>query len=127
MGVLVALSWAFIALGLLTGLAILIDVVRHPQPMAIMNITWPITGLYFPGIGWWLYDRMGRPDALTGSHTHKPKWQSVFVSVTHCGGGRPGILVHDANRNDNRLCDFLPGELVSGQSRHQTRHVKKYH
>jgi hypothetical protein len=87
MDTLIALSWAFIALGLLTGLAILIDIIRHPQPMGVMNITWPITGLYFPGIGWWLYERMGRPDVLAGGHTHKPKWQSVFVSATHCGGG----------------------------------------
>ncbi|WP_242495507.1 DUF4396 domain-containing protein [Salinicola tamaricis] len=28
--------------------------------MSIMNITWPITGLYMPLVGWWAYRRMGR-------------------------------------------------------------------
>ncbi|MDH4572154.1 DUF4396 domain-containing protein [Salinicola acroporae] len=96
-------SWGFLLLGIATALAIAVDVSRRPQPMSIMNVTWPITGLYMPLIGWWAYRRMGR--APTGSqqarqhHDHghgyqghhhggdKPKWQSVFVSATHCGGG----------------------------------------
>ncbi|MES1956228.1 DUF4396 domain-containing protein [Salinisphaera hydrothermalis] len=87
MATLTAISWVFIVLGLLTGLAILVDVRRHPQPMSVMNITWPINGLYAPIFGWWVYKGLGRPDALAGGHTHKPKWQSVAVSVTHCSGG----------------------------------------
>lgn len=103
--VLTVVSWFFILLGLLTGLAIAIDVYKRPQHMSIMNITWPITGLYFPAVGWWMYTAMGRPDGMPkdknsgheshdhegGGHAHhhalKPKWQSVFVGVTHCGGG----------------------------------------
>lgn len=124
---LTTLSWIFIALGVLTALAIAVDVSRRPQHMGVMNVTWPITGLYFPVIGWWLYAVMGRPDGMPrdGGHVHqehqehqehqshaahdqhhsehhhdghqgrdhhhhhapKPKWQSVFVGVTHCGGG----------------------------------------
>lgn len=96
---LVQISWLVIGLGMLTALAIAVDIVRYPQPMAVMNITWPITGLYFPLVGWWLYARMGRPDGKMarhhqhhgGDHGHhhadKPHWQSVFVGVTHCGGG----------------------------------------
>lgn len=84
-------SWIVIVLGLLTGLAILRDVIRYPQPMAIMNVTWPITGLYIPLAGWWIYRIMGRAAPAHHDHDHhhadKPKWQSVFVSVTHCGGG----------------------------------------
>lgn len=101
---LTAIAWIVIALGVLTALAIAADIRRHPQPMRVMNITWPITGLYFPVIGWWMYSSMGRPDGKPshapqttghenhdGGHAHhhadKPKWQSVFVGVTHCGGG----------------------------------------
>ncbi|WP_203142032.1 DUF4396 domain-containing protein [Marinobacter mangrovi] len=76
------IAWFFIALGILTAAAIALDVRRHPQHMAIMNITWPVTGLYFPVVGWWLYKRIG----LKG-HGEKPLWQGVFVSTTHCGGG----------------------------------------
>lgn len=92
-------SWIVIALGLLTAGAIALDVRRHPQHMSVMNITWPITGLYMPVIGWVAYWFMGRPDGRSrhsdhdadagAGHHHaaKPKWQSVFVGVTHCGGG----------------------------------------
>ncbi|TBW51312.1 DUF4396 domain-containing protein [Marinobacter halodurans] len=76
------IAWLSIALGLLTALAIAADVKRNPQHMAIMNITWPVTGLYFPIVGWWLYKSIG----LKG-HGEKPLWQGVFVSTTHCGGG----------------------------------------
>ena len=79
-------SWFFLALGVLTALAIAVDVYRHPQPMSIMNVTWPITGLYFPVIGYWMYAKMGRAGSGHG-HGDKPFWQGVFVSTTHCGGG----------------------------------------
>jgi hypothetical protein len=63
--------------------AIVIDVIRHPQPMAVMNITWPITALYFGPVAWWAYSRMGRPE----QDRDNPFWMKVFVGVTHCGGG----------------------------------------
>lgn len=91
-----AVSWVFLGLGILTGLVILADIIRHPQPMSVMNATWPITGLYFPIVGIWIYWRMGR-STRGGGHQHghghhhghgdKPLWQGVFVSTTHCGGG----------------------------------------
>lgn len=95
-------SWVFLLLGVATAITIGFDVRRRPQHMAIMNVTWPITGLYMPVIGWWAYQRMGRSASASPGHTHrsgqqqnahhhhhsdKPKWQGVFVSATHCGGG----------------------------------------
>jgi hypothetical protein len=72
-----------LALGVGTALVILADVARRPQHMAVMNVTWPITGLYLPVVGAWMYYVMGRR-----SHGgEKPFWQSVAVSSTHCGGG----------------------------------------
>ena len=81
------IAWIFLALGVLTALAILIDVVRHPQPMSVMNVTWPVNGLFSPIFGWWVYKTLGRPDADAGDHVDKPFWQSVLVGVTHCAGG----------------------------------------
>ncbi|RKQ95859.1 uncharacterized protein DUF4396 [Kushneria sinocarnis] len=89
-------SWIFLLLGVATCLIIAIDIRKRPQHMAVMNVTWPITGLYMPVIGWWAYVAMGRAppaneqQAHHGQHHHgggKPKWQGVFVSATHCGGG----------------------------------------
>ncbi|KEZ76071.1 DUF4396 domain-containing protein [Salinisphaera hydrothermalis] len=111
---LTVISWIVILLGIVTAVAIAIDCYQRPQHMNVMNVTWPITGLYFPVVGWWIYAVMGRPDGMPrdgsdhdhGGHDHsghdhghdddggcghhhapKPKWQSVFVGVTHCGGG----------------------------------------
>lgn len=86
---LVILSWVSILLGLWTAAVIAVDVVRRPQHMKIMNIVWPVTGLYFPLVGWWLYTAMGRPiavDAPKGSGP-QPYWKSIFLSATHCGSG----------------------------------------
>lgn len=86
---LTVLSWVSIALGLATAAAIAFDVRRHPQRMRIMSIVWPVTGLYFPIIGWWLYTALGRPMAIDAPPmgAKKPRWKSVFLSATHCGSG----------------------------------------
>lgn len=98
---LITVSWMFIVLGLLTALAILVAVIRNPQPMNVMNVTWPVSGLYLPVIGWWIYRRLGHVEHHGQAHDHhhghqhghghshgdKPFWQGVFVSTSHCGGG----------------------------------------
>ena len=53
-------SWVTVILGLLTALALAFDVATHPQHMKIMNVVWPITGLYLPIAGWLLYADMAR-------------------------------------------------------------------
>ncbi|MGQ3381113.1 DUF4396 domain-containing protein [Priestia endophytica] len=96
------ISTIFIAIGILQFFIITVDVIRHPQMMFVMNIVWPITGLYFPILGIGFYFILGRKDIKTkmeDKHTHnmhhsephhhskKPFWQSVFVSTTHCSSG----------------------------------------
>jgi Domain of unknown function (DUF4396) len=82
-------SWISIAFGFLTAIIISIDLIAHPQKMPIMNIVWPVTGLYFPLIGLWFYHAMGRPasadaPAMKGE---RPYWNRIFLSATHCGSG----------------------------------------
>lgn len=86
---LVILSWVSIILGLATAGVIALDARHHPQHMTIMNIVWPVTGLYFPVAGWWLYAAMGRPMAADAPKMkrHQPYWKSIFLSATHCGSG----------------------------------------
>jgi hypothetical protein len=63
-----------------------IELLRHPQPMAIMNAVWPITALYFGPIAVWWYWTLGRAGAH--EHAHKrPFWKSIIVEATHCGAG----------------------------------------
>jgi hypothetical protein len=70
-------------------MAIALDIPQHPQRTKIMNIVWPLTGLYLPIVGWWLYDNMARPRPMcrcvvTGRQRFL---RSVFVSTTHCASG----------------------------------------
>jgi len=58
---LTAVSWVSVGLGFLTMSAVAADVFRHPQHVKIMNVVWPVTALYTPVIGWWLYKSMGGP------------------------------------------------------------------
>ncbi|SRR5581483_70708 len=56
------------------------DVVRHPLRMWIMNIVWPVTGLYAGPLGLWVYYRIGR-------RKEKPFPQTVALAAMHCGSG----------------------------------------
>ena len=83
-------SWVAVILGLATALAIAFDVAAHPQHMKIMNVVWPITGLYLPIVGWLLYGDMARrkpPRDMHTAHGGRPFWKSVFISTTHCAAG----------------------------------------
>jgi hypothetical protein len=90
---LIVVSWVAVILGLLSALAIAFDVTAHPQHMKIMNVVWPITGLYLPVLGWLLYGDMARRKPMSMSkdmhpaHGGRPFWKSVFVSTTHCAAG----------------------------------------
>lgn len=67
---LVIISWVAIFIGILQAIIITVDVARHPQQMMpIMNIVWPLTGLYFPIFGIWAYDRLGKAKKQS-EHTH---------------------------------------------------------
>lgn len=102
-------SWAAIILGVVQAMLIAMDVRKNPQEMMpIMNIVWPLTGLFFPIAGIWAYYKMGRNTEsgheghgklhhyehdgmnhqhMQHGHANKPFWQSVFVSTTHCSSG----------------------------------------
>jgi hypothetical protein len=83
-----AVSWISIVLGFVTAGIISNDLVAHPQKMRIMNIVWPLTGLYFPLIGLRFYHAMGRPmAAVAPAKGEQPYWKQIFLSATHCGSG----------------------------------------
>jgi hypothetical protein len=78
------------------------DELRHPQKMAVMNVVWPVSALYFSVFAVWAYYRFGREkerDAVehTGSGpaqnqrrkgTHPgPSPAQIAVGTSHCGAG----------------------------------------
>jgi hypothetical protein len=72
---------SLVAAGICSAIVV-IDLVRFPQPMAIMNWVWPITALYGGPIALWMYARLGRSPTR-----EKPFYSGVAVSATHCGAG----------------------------------------
>lgn len=80
----------FLVLGGCTALMILKDLFRHPHPVSVMNIIWPLTGLYMPFIGWIAWWYLGRkpsqqqklallaPQKIRGNAS----WQTIFISTS---------------------------------------------
>lgn len=70
MQLLTIIAWTTIILAIIQTIIITIDISRHPQhTMPIMNIVWPLTGLYFPIIGIWAYYRLGREHTSPQQHS----------------------------------------------------------
>ena len=110
-----SLATASIALAFLCTAVILVMLLVLPQKMAIMNVVWPVTALYWGPVGvWGLWD-MGSPPVSPTKRMEqeleqdrrelekardskdqeeqdkdkpsKPFWQQVAVGDTHCGAG----------------------------------------
>ena len=58
-----------------------VDVAQHPQKMTVMNIVWPVCGLFGPGLMIWAYYSWGRRNA------DQPFAVTVFKGALHCGSG----------------------------------------
>jgi hypothetical protein len=58
-----ALAIASLLIAVVCAAYILVDVVRHPQRMAIMNWVWPITALYAGALAVWAYYAWGKASA----------------------------------------------------------------
>lgn len=77
-----------------TALGIAWDIRHHPQHMKVMSVTWPVTGLYMPVFGWFVWQALGahkRTDthdhSAHSAHHHTVSWRDACVSATHCGAG----------------------------------------
>jgi hypothetical protein len=94
-----AISIIALALGAASTLVITVDILAgHPQHMWIMNLVWPITGLWAGPLAVWGYYKAGRLSthqtmkALKGRGEtpptrEKPFSQMVALGATHCGAG----------------------------------------
>lgn len=92
------LAWASLALCFACALLILIQTIRTPQKMGIMNLVWPITALYMGPFAVYLY-RKSLPVSIKKPMT--PQMKSIVerhkddpptaiqnsIAVFHCGAG----------------------------------------
>ena len=96
------LSFITIALGLASCLWLVVQMVRRPQPMAIMNWVWPLVGLSGGPLAIWLYRRHA-----AYHNGRAPKALAVATATCHCGAGcTPGDLIAES------LAMVTPGILV---------------
>ena len=80
-------AWLALAAGFATMAYLALEVVRRPQKMAVMNLVWPISGLYLGPLAVVLFRRM---QAETRSRQHQdgpPDVIQTSVSTLHCGAG----------------------------------------
>lgn len=84
------LALPFLVVGGCTALMIMKDLFRHPHPVAVMNIVWPLTGLYMPFFGWLAWWYLGRQPsrqaklallAPAGPQRYT-NWQTIFISTS---------------------------------------------
>jgi hypothetical protein len=100
------LSWLSIALGVLCAAWIVADLSRRPAHMGVMNLVWPLCGLFGSLPLLWFYRRYGH------SHEGKdgndvPFAVSVAKGTLHCGAGCTlGDLLAES------LAHVLPGALI---------------
>jgi hypothetical protein len=96
---LLVFAWISLALALACALLIHFAELRQPQKMAVMNVVWPVSALYFSLIAVWAYWNWGRPKTVTNPpqkmhldtrRSASPVWPSfaqVAVGTSHCGAG----------------------------------------
>jgi hypothetical protein len=95
---LAAIACVSIAVAFACALWIVADEVQHPQAMAIMNVVWPVTALYFSVFALWAYYRLGCKKTKNAMQAHTmhmernqdlggPTSAQVAVGTSHCGAG----------------------------------------
>lgn len=101
-----------VIIGILSAVVIAADLVKHKQPMRIMNSVWILTALWagiLALIAYFMFGRATKPmkmdmskmqmpmngeqmemkpgDMMKMRMPERPKWQSVTLSTLHCGAG----------------------------------------
>ncbi|MGI4826987.1 MAG: DUF4396 domain-containing protein, partial [Janthinobacterium lividum] len=96
-------AWISIGFAFACALTIVVDEIRRPQAMGIMNVVWPVTALYFSVFGLWAYFKFGtRKTAaamqamqnqndgqmnMGGDKNKPPTIVQIAEGTSHCGGG----------------------------------------
>ena len=97
-------AWISLAVACIGALVLAAHELRHPQKMAVMNIVWPVSVLYFSFIAVWAYWSWGRPRSISHPHPQRPSgsqpglaFSQVAIGTSHCGAG---CAIADV------ICDF---------------------
>ena len=92
-------AWVSLGMAIVSSIVIAIHLMAgHRQHMWIMDIVWPVTGLYAGPLAVWAYFRYGTASshpAMMAAHEHdqpkpaerRPFAATVALAATHCGAG----------------------------------------
>jgi hypothetical protein len=87
-------AWVSIGLAVVSVVVIVVDEVRHPQMMGVMNVVWPVTALYLSVLAVWWYFKVGRRMAVDApvmkmgrEESGPPTWAESALATSHCGAG----------------------------------------
>ncbi|WP_174612856.1 DUF4396 domain-containing protein [Virgibacillus ihumii] len=101
------IAWIAIIIGIVQTVVIAIDVKKYPQKMMpIMNIVWPLTGLYFPVVGIWAYYSLGRNNEnehaahMNHQESHEHNYQHNGHNHEHMGHHSDHDHMHHHNHGD---------------------------
>ena len=89
------LAWVSLTIAFSCTALIVADELRRPQPMAIMNLVWPVSALYGSVFALWAYYAVGRaapkaeqkPMHMDGADDSPPTAKQVALAASHCGAG----------------------------------------
>jgi hypothetical protein len=90
------LGWVSLGVAFASALVIVVDIyVRgYRQKMAVMDLVYPITALYWGPVALWFYFRHGRRSSMPMIETlgrpdpdSLPRWVVLSKAVSHCGAG----------------------------------------
>ena len=97
---LTVVAWCSIALAFACALIIALDEMRRSQRMAVMNVVWPVTALYFSVFALWAYFALGTKKTkaamqqrgsgemqMDGGKNASPTLAQVAEGTSHCGAG----------------------------------------
>jgi hypothetical protein len=93
---LITVAWISIGIAIACAIVIAVDEASQPQSMAVMNIVWPVSALYFSVFAVWAYFTLGRRKTKAamermGGMQHSsdapPTLAQVAVGTSHCGAG----------------------------------------
>lgn len=104
------LSIAWLLLGLACAACLLVDIVRRPQRMGVMNIVWPVTALFGTVLVLWQYFTYGRAAPRSDG---KPM-DMHGGAMAH--GGMPGIMEMGAGGHGMAMNDHAAMKMDNGKS-----------
>lgn len=108
------ISKIFIVIGILSALSITIDILKHPQKeMPIMNLVWPINGLWAGIFGVWAYFTIGKYRKMDMRNMKMDDMKDMDMSNMKMDDkDMKGMDMNNMKMDDNKYSSFWQGVVA---------------